>query len=374
MIATAENFHGRANNIFLTHSENAMSEEKYRTRRSVLKTTALATAGLAGTTVTAAGSTGRSRVQVTLGSVNAPIKQNTQDRLWERAVEAYHQEHGEYPKRAARFRSADDNPLVAFAVGFDDNGVPHYFSAKTPDPEEVAERQSAFQKRVERFESAIQGPGVFSESQSVTTQSKTWEIEVGFFGSGGTDTDAGTIHHDIEVYRLTDDGTSDGETFAAIQIMDVEPDVYSNLSGDTFHDWSPAQNSPGVQSSSLTDYAPVNAISGDGTKTASLTARDTSLSWSWDHNGDVTTDSNTDANKADQLHGDFTQSYGGGTGDKEEEMGCGTAVETNQPSTGYYDIVTLTAKETFFYTNGSGVYDEETVTDEETMSIDYEYL
>ncbi|WP_135826956.1 hypothetical protein [Halorussus ruber] len=324
--------------------------------------------------MTATGSEGPSRVQTAFGSVASPVGEELQDRLWERAVEAYRRENGEYPKRAARFHSADDKPLVGFAVGFDDRGVPHYFSAKTPDPSKVDQRVADLKRRVEEFRTQIGSTGVFSETQSVTTQSKSWEFEVGFYGSAGTDTDAGTIHHDIEVHRLTNDGTSDGETFAPIQIMETVPDVYSNLSGDTFHDWSPAQSSPGVESSSLTDYAPVNPISGDGTKSARLSARDTPLSWSWTHNGDVTTDSATDANDADQLHGDFKQDYGSGTGDNTEELGCGTAVETNQPSSGYYDIVELTAEETFFYTNGGSVYDEVTVTDKETMSIDYEYL
>lgn len=356
------------------HLQTAMSNDYGQTRRTVLRTAGATIAGIGGATAVAGASNEElSRVHMVLGTVNSPISRDVQERVRERAISAYRREKGEDPKRAGRVHNTDNNPVVGYAVGFDDNGTPHYMSVKTPDPADVGARHSELKQRVRNLKSRMNSPGTMSETQSVSTASSSWEYEMGIYAGGGTNNDAGSIDHEIDVYRLTEDGVSDGETFAAVQIMTTEPGVYSNLSGDTLHDWSPADNSPGTESNALVDYGPEQAFSGDGDQTAYLSARNTTLSWTWTHNGDVTTDTDTSANEADQFLGDFTQSYGGGTGDNEEQLGCGTAVETNQPSSGFYDIVTLTAEETFFYASGS-VYDEETVVDEQTVNMDYEYL
>ncbi|WP_435365651.1 hypothetical protein [Haloarchaeobius sp. DYHT-AS-18] len=286
---------------------------------------------------------------------------------------AYVSAHGGAPKQAAFARSSGDTPVVGYAVGFDDGGVPHYYSVTTGDPARVDERHETLDHRVQLLREELAGSSVASESFSVSPQSQSWEFEMAIYAGGGASSDAGSISHNVELKRLTNDGTSDGETFAAIQTMTAQPEAYSNLSGDTWHDWSPAENSPGTESQALIDYGPEASKSGDGTKSATLSARGTPLSWSWEHDGDVTTESDTSANEADMMHGDFHQSYGGGTGDLEEEMGCGTAIETNQPSSGYYDLATLSAEETFFYANGY-VYDQRVISDEQTLSVDYEYL
>ncbi|RYJ14574.1 hypothetical protein ELS19_11850 [Halogeometricum borinquense] len=312
-------------------------------------------------------------MQVAKGSVDSPVSLSTQKTLRKRAIKAYRQDAREDPKKGVSSQQTSEASLVGFAVGFDNHGVPRYVTATTSDPNEVEAQQAQLQNRVSDLQQMIQNNPTVGTQEVTAADSPIWTLEFGICAGGGADSDAGSITHDVSVYHLDNDSVDNGEVFAAVQVLEMVPDVYDNLDGTCIQDWQPAINSPGTQSESLTNYAPQNPVSGDGSKSASFSARGVSKSFSWTHNGDVTTEDKISSQDADELYAEFDQLFGGGTGDNTEELGCASLVETNQPSDGKYNIVTLDAKGLFFHSTGQ-VYDETEITDQQTIEVDYNHV
>jgi len=345
-------------------------------RRSFLSTTGgvLLAAGTVGAANVGAvsNSSGLKRVQTAFGSVSSPISQQTRESLRQKALEAYREDGGQNAKKARAVQASDDAPLVGFAIAYDNTGVPQYLTAKTADPEQVDAQQEQLEERANALSKEIQNTSI-TPAAVIQQDEPFWSQQMAILAGGGADNGAGSIDHDIEVYHLDNDGVSDGENIAIVQWMTRQPEAYTNLNGDTTHDWEKARNSPGTESNALIDYAPQNDVTGNGTKTKTYSARDVENSFSWEHDGDVTAESNTDSQDADEHLAEFYQTQAGDASDTEQELGCVSVVEVSQPSDGFYDIAKVDAVGSF-YVSGGNVYDEEEITDSQTINLGFDYL
>ena len=356
--------------------DNTNPKRRTATRRKFLTVSGASTLAIATTGVGKVGavsnSTDLSRVQVALGSVNSPVSQKTQEELRQKAIEAYRQDGGEEVKQAKAVQEADDAPLVGFAVGFDNQGVPRYLTAKTADPNVVEAQQEQLKERASSLRQEIQSASI---TQQVVTQDNDpyWDKYMSIFAGSGADNSAGTIDHDIDVFHLDNDGVNDGEHIAIVEVMTRKPGVYTNLNGTTTQDWTKATNSPGTEADALNDYAPQNDVTGDGTKTKEYSARGVENSFSWEQNGDVTTENETDSQDADELLAEFYQTQAGDASSTNQELGCVSVVEVSQPDEGTLDIAKVTAEGAFYVSSG-GVYDDEVITDEQTINIPFSIL
>lgn len=345
-----------------------MSEEHGHNRRQVLKTAGAALAGLAGTSGVAA-ATSPKRVQMTFGTTKSPVTLREQRDLRQRAARAYRAERGGQPKLAARGRDVDDTPIVGYAVFFDAAGAPRQVSVETNDPAAVAEKHRELTDKVNTLSSQTIG------TTDVTTQSSSWEFELGWYGYGEAGANAGEIDHDMELYHLTEDGDSTGENFAVRQIMTTTPLDYSNYIGKLTEDWGPAKTSPGVNSTAFVDVGPENDKSGGGTKTAEFSALNVAKSFSWTQDGsNVVTSNTTSSEDSQDLYATYDQDYGTTGNDLENEMGGASVVNTNQPSDDqYYDLVRGKARETFLLYGGT-YNDQQDAIDEKVMDVNFNYL
>jgi hypothetical protein len=345
-------------------------------RRSFLSkaSATLVAAGTVGTAnVGAVNNSGLDRVQIALGSVNSPVKQETCENLRQKALQAYREDGGQNASAGRAIQDGEDAPLVGFAVAYDNAGVPQYLTAKTADPARVEKQQQQLKERTRSIQKEIQATNIAPREVLQQDDNPTWKQELGITAGGGVNTDAGSIEHDIEVFHLNNDGVSDGENFAIVQTMTREPETYTNLNGRTTQDWQKAKNSPGVESNALIDYAPQNKVAGDGSKTKDYSARGVEKDFSWEHDGDVTQENRTDAQDADQHIAEFYQTQAGAASDKDQEMGCASVVEVTEADDGFLDIAKVDAEGKFFLSAGQ-VYDSVKVTDSQTINIAFSLL
>jgi len=345
-------------------------------RRSFLSKAgaALVAAGTVGTAnVGAVSDNGLDRVQIGLGTVDSPIGEETRESLRQKALQAYREDGGQNARAAAAAQTGDDAPLVGFAVAYDNVGVPQFLTAKTADPQQVEKQHQQLKERASSLHKQIQTTNITPQDVLPQDDDPFWSQQMAILAGGGANNGAGEIDHNIEVYHLDNDGVSGGENFAIVQWMTRTPEAYTNLSGTTTQDWQKAKNSPGVESNALIDYAPQNKVTGDGTKTKDYSARGVEKEFSWEHDGDVTQENNTDSQDADEHLAEFYQTQAGNASDTSQELGCVSVVEVSEPSDGFYDIAEVDASG-LFYVSGGTVYDEEEITDSQTINMGFEFL
>ncbi|WP_396613951.1 hypothetical protein ACH9L7_19080 (plasmid) [Haloferax sp. S1W] len=359
---------GDMNKMYTVQFLNAMVGRLVTSRRTALKTITGSLLGAGTFSSVGSAASGRlDRVQVSYGSLTSPITASERATLTSQAKEAFKQDVGQYPEAAGSVADAPKPNCVGYAVGFDNRGTPTYMSVRAADQESVSDRHAELEGRVEHLRAGISSSTI-SQTYPSPQASQNWDPATTIYASAGAQNSAGTVDHEIEFFHLENDGVSDGETFATIQRITSSPETYKHSSVNLEQDYSPATNSVGVQSNALTDYATSSTVSGSGTKSAEISARGTPKSFSWTHNDSKTsTESRTDSEDSDNLFAEFVLLPG--DGNTKENSAAASAVETDEPSEGVYDVVTASITGNFFFDISS-----ETLTDSHTIDVDYGLL
>lgn len=312
-------------------------------RRSFLKYTTAAAAGLSGMGTVSAAGPKASQVQVVTGSRVDPISQEEIEAARTAAMEDYLDRGGERPDRLAGADPASHagGEIVSYVYQIDANGVPRQYTGIAGDTASVGTLQRKAHAKADQFASTET-----VSTNEVSTQNHEWDL---FFQDQADfcKDPYGCVTNNFEIHDLTNDGDSVQDAYACKQIFAMEPGEqkygsgWENWRGRPKHDWEGEHGGE-----DLAEWDPLGTHDGQQTISVNVGTGGAGMGWSYTQPAVETIDeSSPSSNYAKWLMKYNTDSARSNTNGM--KPGSSTWVDDQPYGSGKVDLMYLVAEGEF---------------------------
>ena len=331
-------------------------------RQALASLCAVGAAGFGIPTVAAA----PNRVQVRLGTYESPVPEQEKIDARHRAFEAFRSAGGHFdsPMCSVEREGDGDEELAGYLATVTDAGQFREFVAYASD---AAEAERA-RERVQDVAANIRGDhgSTTATSDSTSTESKSWEWF--YTHTSWTSSDPhGELKNKVGLWHLENDGREDYEAFITKHEIEATPGKEKYDSDWELSNISSKQDWEKVSELYRTvDFQPAQSYDESGDINASVSPEPTH-DYSWYFDGtqfDRTSDQNDHSNGLGKWVGKYAGS------DDTSRIIPSSSAWIYQHNSGTYDLATMTASVTFFYSSGySG--DVKTMSETKTMQVEF---